>query len=281
MKMNLERYLNSLRSLIDKSLDAILPSGKKEPRIIHKAMRYTVLAGGKRIRPILVMEASRACGGRLKDAVMIGCAVELVHAYSLIHDDLPSMDNDDYRRGKPSCHKVFGEANAILAGDALLTLAFNIISKNLKAPDIGIKAVRELSDAIGAAGMVGGQAMDIKFSTKRLKGVRILNFINRLKTAKLFEASSKLGAISARAGKKDLAAMAGYGAALGMAFQIVDDIIDGEGYAELFGIKKARSDAERLIAKSKNTLSDFAEKADRLREIADYVLERTDGEVNR
>ena len=160
----LEIYLKQSKALIDKALDRYLPSETREPKTIHKAMRYSIFSGGKRIRPIIVLEACKACAGArpralkrryLNEALVIGCAVEMVHAYSLIHDDLPAMDDDDYRRGLPASHKVFGEANAILAGDALLTLAFNILSKHLSA-QTGIKAVKELSEAIGTYGMVGG-----------------------------------------------------------------------------------------------------------------------------
>ncbi len=267
-------YFNNLKTSIDKALDGYLPSEKEEPKTIHKAMRYSVFSGGKRLRPILVVEASMACGGKLKDAVRVGCAVELVHTYSLIHDDLPSMDNDDYRRGKPACHKAFGEANAILAGDGLLTLAFNVITKDVN-PKIASKAVRELSDAIGTKGMVGGQVIDLEFQRKRKRmDKKKLDYVNRLKTARLFETCTKLGAIVADASPRHIRAMSKYGEALGMAFQIVDDMIDREGYAKLFGKARARQDAKILIEKAKASLSIFGPKAERLKRIADHLLER-------
>jgi geranylgeranyl diphosphate synthase type II len=203
---------------IDARLDRYLPSNKEEPIVLHKAMRYSVFPGGKRIRPVILIEAAIACGAKAGDAVPAAAAVELVHAYSLIHDDLPSMDDDDYRRGKLSCHKKFGEANAILAGDALLTLAFDIIA-NEYLPAAGIKMIKELSCAIGSKGMVGGQAMDIaEYKDKRK--------VNRLKTAKLFAASAALGAISAGASASKIKAMRRFGANFGMKFQAADDAAD-------------------------------------------------------
>lgn len=258
---------NELRNLVDRYLDKYLPKESEEPKIIHKAMRYSVFSGGKRLRPILVIESSKACRGRLKDALPVACAVELVHTYSLIHDDLPSMDDDDYRRGKPSCHKKFGEANAILAGDGLLTLAFNIISKR-EDSKVTAGVVMELSESIGTKGMVGGQVIDLEFKN-RDKNKNILHNINRLKTSKLFEASAKLGGITAGAAKKELSALGRYGASLGMAFQIVDDIIDGEDYVRLFGTDEAARDSEALIRRAKAALNIFGKKAKRLEEIAD------------
>ena len=265
-----------MKRWIDKALDRILPSGKAPaPRSIHKAMRYSVFSGGKRIRPIIAIEAAKACGGRQQDALAAACAIELVHTYSLIHDDLPSMDDDDYRRGRPSCHKAFGEAAAILAGDALLTLAFEAISGDFarRNPKAGIEIVRELSRAAGAKGMAGGQAEDIEFQNKK-KSKEKLHHINRFKTAKLFEASAGIGAIAAGAGKKARRALADYGASLGMAFQIVDDIIDGECYAGTSDKDRARREAEGLIEKAKRALKIFGKKSERLIETADNVLAR-------
>ncbi len=270
--MGLEAYLKRSRSLIDKTLDRYLPPAETEPKIIHRAMRYSIFSGGKRIRPIIVAEACKACGGRPGEALIIGCAVEMAHTYSLIHDDLPSMDDDDFRRGKPTNHKIFGEANAILAGDALLTLAFNILAVYLE-PKKGIAAIKELSEAIGTHGMVGGQAIDLSSKGKR-RGVRKQNSINRLKTARLFEASAKLGAIAAGASGKKIKAMTDFGASLGMAFQAVDDIIDNEGYSGLFGKRKARQDAEAITIKARNALKIFGGGADTLKEIAGRLLKR-------
>ena len=249
----------NLAKFIERRLDKFLPPEKREPKILHKAMRYSTFSGGKRIRPVILIETAIACGGSAKEAVAAACAVELVHTYSLIHDDLPSMDDDDYRRGKPSCHRKFGEANAILVGDALLTLAFNILACEY-TPETSAEMVKVLSSAVGSKGMVGGQVLDI-MKNKNLKE------INRLKTARLFEACVYLGAISARAGKSQIDAARRYGINLGMAFQAVDDLLDKE--------KKAMPDPAYLIKKAKKALSVFGRKADRLREIADYVLVRT------
>ncbi|MFH1189692.1 MAG: polyprenyl synthetase family protein [Candidatus Omnitrophota bacterium] len=262
------------RSAIDKALDSCLPPASRVPAVIHKAMRYSVFSGGKRIRPVIVIESCRAClsGGRtparsrLNDALAIGCAVEMAHTYSLIHDDLPSMDDDDYRRGKPSCHKAFGEANAILAGDALLTLAFNILSTRLDAKT-GIESVRELSEAIGSCGMAGGQAIDIGYKGRAVKP-QARRDMDRLKTGRLFEASAKLGAIAARAGAKEIRAMALFGGSIGAAFQMVDDIIDSGTEA------RAERLARDVTGKAKAALKTFGGRADALREIADLMLRR-------
>ncbi len=208
----------NLIKLIDKKLAAYLPSEKREPRVLHAAMRYGVFPGGKRIRPAILIEAAAACGGKQIDAVPAACAVELIHTYSLIHDDLPSMDDDDYRRGALSCHKKFGEAIAILAGDALLTLAFEIISKEYN-PEVSAAMIKELAAAIGSKGMVAGQALDITSYKDKRK-------VNSLKTAKLFEASAALGAISANASAARIMAMRRFGASFGMEFQAADDIAD-------------------------------------------------------
>ena len=273
--MTIERCMANIKGTIDAALDKYLPSEKDEPRAIHKAMRYSVFSGGKRLRPIIAMESAKACGGRPKDILPLACAVELVHAYSLIHDDLPSMDDDDYRRGKPSCHKAFGEANAILTGDALLTLAFNVISRNSN-PKLGLAAVKELSRAIGTCGIVGGQALDLICKDRR-KDERMLERINRLKTSKLFEVSARLGAMAAGSKVKEIKAMAAFGSDLGMAFQIVDDIIDRGDYVKKFGIARARGDAEQLIERAKSKLAIFGAGAKNLKAIAEHILSRTHG----
>ncbi len=270
--MNLKDYLDNQKYLIDEAIDELLPAEKEVPSAIHKAMRYGVLSGGKRIRPILVLEASDVCGGDKEWAITAACAVELVHAYSLIHDDLPSMDNDDTRRGKPTCHKAFGEANAILAGDALLTLAFNVLAKEL-GPETGALAIRELSDAAGTYGMVGGQAMDLE-SRDRVCDPDCLRSINNLKTARLFEASCKIGGIIAEAAPNKIAALGKYGSALGMAFQITDDAMDDEGYTKLLGAEKAGREARDFAEKAKDALAIFNDKTDRLKELADFAVER-------
>ncbi|MBN2453813.1 MAG: polyprenyl synthetase family protein [Candidatus Omnitrophica bacterium] len=270
--MNIETHLKRSRALIDKALDRYLPPAEVEPKRIHGAMRYGVFSGGKRIRPIIALEACRAsCHAtlpagdiRLKNALAAGCAVEIVHAYSLMHDDLPSMDNDDFRRGKPTAHKVFGEAGAILAGDALLTLAFNILASRLEAEKAAI-AVKELSEASGTYGMAGGQALDIFFKGKVI-GVTARKKINRMKTARLFRASAKLGAMMAGAPDGRIRAMAEFGETLGIAFQSIDDIMDGEGASSAI--------AERATLKAVNSLRTFGKKADMLKAIAYHMLKR-------
>lgn len=269
--MDLKKRLTGRRAAIDRALDSLLPGEGREPKVLHRAMRYSVFSGGKRIRPIIVLEAALACGGKVRDALPAACAVELVHAYSLVHDDLPAMDDDDIRRGKPTSHKAFGEANAILSGDGLLTLAFNIIARH-SGSTAAVEAA-ELSEAIGTHGMVGGQAVDIELHDRK-KSAKKLEYINCLKTAKLFEVSAKLGAIAAGSGSAKVKAMAAYGVRLGAAFQIVDDIMDDDGYAKLFGNEKARRDAGDLIGKAKAALKPFGSKAKALSAIADYVLTR-------
>jgi geranylgeranyl diphosphate synthase type II len=250
---------------LEKALDSLLPSERSEPSRLQRAIRYSVFSGGKRIRPIILMEAFRACGGKGDGAIGLACAVEFIHTSSLIHDDLPAMDNDDYRRGKPSCHKAFGEATAILAGNSLLILAFEAIAKNY-TPDIAGKSVIALAGACGPLGMMGGQEMDLARGTKR-----DLRKIDLFKTAKLFEASALLGAIAARAGSKKTSALAEYGRNLGLAFQIADDIADSESYDEGSGRKKALKEADRMFKKAKTALKVLGKKADGLLEIADRI----------
>jgi geranylgeranyl diphosphate synthase, type II len=270
--LNIKRHLENIKNIVDKKLDRYLTSKEKRFRTIYKAMRYSVLQGGKRIRPLLVIEACKACGGTLKDALPSASAVEMIHAYSLIHDDLPSMDNDDYRRGRLTCHKVFGEANAILAGDALLPLALNIMSKEMD-PKRAVKAIAELSDAIGTRGMVGGQVLDLEYKNKK-KDRKTLIFINQLKTSRLFEASASLGAIAAGAGPKEVKAMGAFGRYFGTSYQIIDDILDKDDYARAFGIEKAKRDSASLTKKAVKSLDVFGKSASRLKEIALYFLER-------
>lgn len=248
---------------LEKALDKFLPSGYSEPKNLHKAMRYSVFSGGKRIRPVILLEAAKACGGKESIALPLACAVEFIHTYSLIHDDLPAMDDDDYRRGKPSCHKAFGEATAILAGDGLLTLAFETIAKKCP-PKTAKEALIQLAKAAGSSGMVGGQELDL-----RPGRTKDLAKINLLKTAKLFEVSAVLGAISAGAGKIYTKAMADYGRYLGLAFQIADDITDSDGCA--CGCGDNRPEVAVLVKKAKASLKIFGKKADKLVKIAEEI----------
>jgi len=293
--MDIKSYLKEKRELIDSYLESYF-SITSEPFVLHEAMRYSLFAGGKRIRPILALASYEACGGNPKDIVPYATALELIHTYSLIHDDLPSMDNDDLRRGKPTNHKVFGEAMAILAGDALLTEAFLMLSNNphsssLQLSDL-IKIIREVSLASGVHGMVGGQALDI-FSENIEPDKDTLNFIHLHKTAALITASVRMGAILANIKEKKLKALTEYGTGIGLAFQIIDDILDIEGNAEelgktagsdikmkkmtypaLCGTEKSRQKAKDLIADAIDSLKIFSSEADQLRKIARYLLKR-------
>jgi geranylgeranyl diphosphate synthase type II len=236
-------------------------------------MRYSVFSGGKRLRPILTLESCVVCGGRIRDAFPAACAIEFVHTYSLVHDDLPAMDDDDYRRGKPAVHKAYGEANAILTGDALLTLAFHVIAEKAD-PKVSFKLIESLSSAIGTKGMVGGQVMDLEYRRGR-KDKPALNRINRLKTSRLFEAAAMMGAIQARSSAGEIRAMAGFGANLGMAFQITDDILDKGDYVKAFGASRARQDAASFIKRAKSALGIFGARADFLRAVADHIGKRS------
>jgi geranylgeranyl diphosphate synthase type II len=246
---------------IEKALKRYLPKGDDA---LSRAMRYSVFSGGKRIRPVLTIESALVCRGSLKDALPAAIAIELVHTYSLIHDDLPAMDNDDLRRGKPTCHMKFGEANAILAGDALLTLAFNILAKNAK-PALGIKMIEELSLAIGVEGMVGGQALDLEFQGKA-KNNTIAGRINTLKTAKLFSAAAKIGARSAGARAEEIKALERFGLDFGLSFQIMDDFIDGESADNI--------EAKKLAETANKELAIFGGRARKLKEISDFIINR-------
>ena len=293
--MDIKSYLKEKRELIDSYLESYF-SIPSEPFVLHEAMRYSLFAGGKRIRPILALASYEACGGNPKDIVPYATALELIHTYSLIHDDLPSMDNDDLRRGKPTNHKVFGEAMAILAGDALLTEAFLILSNNLHSsslkPSNLIKIIREVSLASGVHGMVGGQALDI-FSENIEPDKDTLDFIHLHKTAALITASVRMGAILANIKEKKLKALTEYGTGIGLAFQIIDDILDIEGNAEelgktagsdikmkkmtypaLCGTEKSRQKAKDLISDAIDSLKIFSSEADQLRKIARYLLKR-------
>ena len=230
---SLRDFLRETTSRVDAALERLLPPETEEPRTIHRAMRYSVFAGGKRIRPVLVLLGARAAGGDDEPLLPAACAVEMVHTYSLIHDDLPAMDDADLRRGQPTSHKVFGEAHAILAGDALHTLAFEILGS---FPDSHRAAllVQEVARACGTRGMVGGQAADLEAEGKP-PAVDLVEGIHRRKTGALIVASLRLGALGAGADASTLRRLAEYGEGLGMAFQIVDDVLDEEGLGQDLG----------------------------------------------
>jgi geranylgeranyl diphosphate synthase type II len=296
--VDLKTYMAQRRELVDKALEQYIPEESKYPPIIHQAMRYSVFAGGKRLRPILTLAATEAVGGNPESVLFAACAIELIHTYSLIHDDLPSMDNDDFRRNKPTNHKVFGENMAILAGDALLTLAFEVLSqpenlKTFKAETL-LSAIHEISLAAGTLGMIGGQVMDILSEGKRDLDPKTLEYIHTHKTGKLLLASLRVGALLANANAEQLKAITEYGTCIGLCFQIVDDILDVEGtteetgkdvrsdaarekatYPALYGLEKSKKLAQELAKKAQQALVSFGESAQPLRELGEFIVSRT------
>jgi geranylgeranyl diphosphate synthase type II len=268
--VNIKDYLKKRKALVDKELERLIPAAKGCPHPIHEAMKYAV-KGGKRIRPILCMASCQACGKDAKAALKAACAIEMIHTYSLVHDDLPSMDNDDTRRGRPSCHKRFGTANAILTGDALLTLGFNILSAATASPALNIRLIKELSMASGTYGMIGGQAVDIALGEKDLF---TLEYVNIHKTGALIAASCKAGAIASGAREKEIEALFRFGEYIGFAFQIVDDILDGEGLVKVLGPKRIYDRGADLVEKAKVSISHLGKKTRPLCALADFILTR-------
>ena len=284
--MNFKEYLENKKNIIDKALDEYLPSEEKSPSIIHKAMRYSVFGGGKRIRPILTLATAELFGKDTESVIKTACGIEIIHTFSLIHDDLPCIDNDDFRRGKPSNHKVFGEAIAILAGDALLVSGFDLIIKNSEVKEIKkqsiLKIIKETSFYIGTENMLGGQVEDVNLKNEDVTEEDLINLYMK-KTAALICLSIRAGAILSEAKKRQLKALSKYGENIGLAFQIVDDMLDimqdqrdtgKPTYANKFGMKESNSESERLIKEAKDSLKIFNHKAEILRNIADYLLTR-------
>lgn len=241
-----EAYLTRSAVRVDAALDKLLPSPRGKTKVIHEAMRYTTLAEGKRLRPALVLLAYETAGGRGGKAVPVAAALEMVHAFSLIHDDLPAMDDDDFRRGQPSNHKVYGEGVAVLAGDALLTLAFHILAgqrrRSRLGPEITARLVEELSVATGSEGVIGGQVMDLLSEGKKISRGD-LDYIHRHKTARLFTAALRLGAMAADAPAALLARLTRFGEAVGLAFQVVDDVLGAAGTFRELGRDPGRDEA--------------------------------------
>jgi len=291
--MKLPPFFEEDRLAVDAALERLLPAQTAPPSSVHTAMRYSVFAGGKRIRPILCLETARIFTSDVTPALHPACALEFIHTYSLIHDDLPALDNDDLRRGKPTCHKKFGEALAILAGDALLTLAFQTISATLAPSERCVSILSEVASAAGTInGMVGGQVADVEAEGKRVDP-QTLEYIHRSKTAALIRASITAGASCAGAGPEDVARLRRFGETIGWAFQVTDDILDVEEssaalgktagkdmaqqkatYPSVFGLERSHEIAKDLATKAIAELIPYAERASRLREIAEFLVLR-------
>ena len=290
----LKQTLEDGRVLTDAALERLLPPESQRPEVIHRAMRHSVFAGGKRLRPILCMEAARMISGKLSEGVEeLGSALEMLHTYSLIHDDLPALDNDDLRRGRPTCHKAFGEANAILAGDALQTYAYEVLAK-LKCPaERRVRIIGEIAHDTGTIdGMIGGQVLDLE-SERKKPTAEILEYIHRSKTGALITASLVSGAIFGGGTDEQIEKLRTFGRAIGLAFQIVDDVLDvtqsseqlgktaGKDtatekatYPSLFGIDDSLKKADALIAEGNAALDSFGNSAATLKALAAYLVER-------
>ncbi len=291
--MNLKTYLTTRAKDVDAALDVFLPKAKERPATIHAAMRYSVFAGGKRLRPVLCLAAAEACGGEFSLALPPACAVELMHTYSLVHDDLPAMDDDDLRRGRPTCHKVYGEGIAILCGDALLTEAFIVIGQTVATKRYNTRDyITELAVTGGSRKLIGGQVMDLEGEGKKLTK-RDLVRIHEAKTAALLTTSLRLGAMTANASPAKLEALTLFGHALGLAFQVIDDILDvtqstevlgktagkdqaveKSTYPAIIGLEASRKEAVRLTAIAMDALNPLGKSAELLREVATNLLKR-------
>ena len=270
--MTYKQFFKRSLALIEKNLKSMLRAQEARPLSIHKAMQYAIFTGGKRFRPVLALNACEACGGKPQDVLLAALAIELIHTYSLVHDDLPALDNDDTRRGKPACHKKFGEASAILAGDALLTLAFESIA-GIKPAHRAVCVLREISRAAGTRGMIGGQVADLEVSSRE-KTLAEHDFISRTKTGALIRVSAMAGAIAAGASVRELKMITRYGECLGLAFQVVDDILDKDGYCKAMSVKTATAKAVRLIGQAKKEIKILGRKAKALVFLADFLMQR-------
>jgi geranylgeranyl diphosphate synthase type II len=291
--MKLPDFFEADRTAIEAALEKLLPPEDAPPPSIHRAMRYSVSAGGKRVRPVLCLEAARMFTPNLEGAIQAGCALEFIHTYSLIHDDLPALDNDDLRRGKPTNHKVFGEAIAILAGDALLTLAFQTLANAPIEPARRVRVISEIAAAAGTVnGMVGGQVADVEAGGKPVDAPT-LEYIHRSKTAALIRGSIVAGALAGGAADQDVERLRRFGEFIGWAFQVVDDLLDVEEssaalgktagkdqaqqkatYPALYGLEKSRAIAADLEAKALAELTSYGERAARLRQVGEFLVAR-------
>ncbi|HZR29092.1 MAG TPA: farnesyl diphosphate synthase [Terriglobales bacterium] len=291
---SIQETLESGRHIVDAALDRLIPQAGQQPESIHKAMRHSVFAGGKRLRPILCMEAARMIAGTLPAGVEeLGSALEMLHTYSLIHDDLPALDNDDLRRGHPTCHVVYGEATAILAGDALQTFAYEVLAKLRCPAEAKVRIIEEIAHATGTVeGMIGGQVMDLEAEHKRPDG-KTLEFIHRYKTGALITASLVTGGLFAGGGHAEIQRLRDFGRSVGLAFQIIDDVLDvtqssaqlgktaGKDeatekatYPALFGVEASIKQADMLIASGCSALDSFGNRADMLKSLAHFLVER-------
>lgn len=289
----LKAYCQQKAALVDEALFRLVPRQAGYLATVYEAMRYSLFAGGKRLRPILLMAAADAVGGRGSHYLHVACGLEMIHTYSLIHDDLPAMDNDDFRRGKPTNHRVFGEGMAILAGDGLLTAAFEVmLSQPGVEPGVLLKVVREIAQAAGPAGMVGGQAVDLAAEGKVLDAAA-LKFMHQAKTGALFRAALRAGALLAGGSNRQIEALTVYAEQFGLAFQITDDILDVTGseekigkpvgsdirnakatYVSLYSLEGARQMAREAVEQAKAALDGFGAEADILRDLVSYLLTR-------
>lgn len=293
--MDIQNYLAESKKLVDQYLEKLLPEENEEPSTIHKAMRYSVFAGGKRVRPILVLASGESLGGERSVLLHLGAAVEMMHTYSLIHDDLPALDNDDLRRGRPTCHKVFGDAMAILAGDALMTRCYQVLAVLPGvAESTKVNIINEIANATGTVrGMIGGQVVDLESEGKAVSP-DLLEYIHHSKTGALLTACVRCGALAAGANEAELEALTGYGSKLGLVFQIVDDILDVTSsseelgktagkdakvekatYPALYGLDASRAKAQELTESALEDIEEFGDKAENLRSLARFVVQRT------
>lgn len=299
MQFNIEKFSREImvrKDFVDDCLQQYLAEEDTFPPVIHKAIRYAVFNGGKRLRPIMVMEGAILAGGSREQVVPMACALEMIHCYSLVHDDLPAMDNDDFRRGKPTCHRVYGEANAILTGDALLTAAFLTMTRNQEMPGVDpvhlLRAINEVARAAGSQGMIGGQVLDLEAEDRTID-YEELKVLHRLKTGELFRASLRAGAILCGMNEEGLAALEAYACHFGLAFQITDDILDVKGeeallgkpvgsdarnqkttYPALFGLERSRQLAEESVQNCLTSLQPFGTQATFLCNLALFTLHR-------
>ncbi|MGD8252840.1 MAG: polyprenyl synthetase family protein [Syntrophobacterales bacterium] len=291
--LDLKEYLEARRLMVEEALEIALPKQDGPESRVVEAMRYSLFAGGKRLRPILCLAASEAVGGDIQSAMPAGCALEMIHTYSLIHDDLPAMDDDDLRRGKPTNHKVFGEAIAILAGDGLLTEAFVLLSDyHALLPERAVQVIGVIAEAASYRGMVGGQVVDM-LSQNKPADLETVQQMHSRKTAALIAAATESGALAGKGSEAQVAALARYGRAIGLAFQIADDILDIEGDTELLGkttgadeargkvtypaavgLERSRQAANDMIHDALAALEGFDDKANPLRSLAQYIITR-------